>query len=221
MARKKKGNAPQGKYAQIPASVAKSVLGHLSATEFRVWFALCMQCQHWSNGTGKLCRSVIREFHLGSQRDVTAATKKLLAKRFIVVTRAARQRQCALYGLTHLPLNTDALAKGGLDDAAIRAALRRFSDSNSGSANSATKAEAQNDKNDVIGSAKPAEPPLALPRWNRIEPFSTPLALPPWNTSKNLPSANAFPGSDSGSDPAPDPLPTAGGRKQKSARARA
>ncbi len=72
MTRRKKGNAPQGKYAQIPVICREGCSSDLSAPEFRVWFALCMQCQHWSNGTGKLCRSVMREFRLGSQRVVTA-----------------------------------------------------------------------------------------------------------------------------------------------------
>jgi hypothetical protein len=202
--KRKKGKAPEGKYAQIPVVPAKAVLSKLSATEFRVWFALCLQCQHWSNGTGKLCRSVIREFHLGSQRVVTAATKKLIDQGHIVKTRYARQRVCALYGVTHLPLNADALSSEGLDGEQIRATLRRFGEcvsaTNRGSANSATTSEALNSKTDIRGSAKPIEPPLVLPQGKRIEPFSPCLALPQGNTSKNLPSGER-------SDTAPVPLP--------------
>jgi hypothetical protein len=204
---RKKGKAPEGKYAQIPVSPAKLVLSKLSATEFRVWFALCLQCQHWSNGTGKLCRSVIREFHLGSQRVVTAATKKLIEERHIIKTRSARQRVCALYGVTHLPLNADALADAGLDGEQIRATLRRFAEcvsaTNRGSANSATTTEALKDKTDIRGSAKHVEAPLVLPQGKRIGPFSTPLALPQGNTSKNLPSGER---SDAAPVPHPDPL---------------
>lgn len=164
----KRSVAPHGKYAQIPVNVSKAVLAALSAPEFRVWFALCMQCQHWSNGTGKLCRRVIREFHLGSQRTVTAATKKLIACKQIIMTRAARQRRCALYGVTFLPLNNDAMAKEGLSDAEIQRALhlhsKAHSDSNRGSANSAINVEASNLGIDNQGSARPQEQPLALPK---------------------------------------------------------
>jgi hypothetical protein len=216
MGRKRKGKAPHGKFAQIPVNVAKGVLAGLSAPEFRVWFCLCLQCQHWSNGTGKLCRSVIREFHLGSQRVVTAATKKLIARGHIIKTRSARQRVCALYGVTHLPLNTDAMASEGLSDDEIRSVLRRFaavvSDTNRGSANSATTSEALNVKNDIRGSAKPSEPPLALPHGNRNGTFSTPLALPQGNTSKNLPCLKDGKEGFEGSDWASNSPPKAGGR---------
>lgn len=208
--RKKKTFSPLGKFAQIPVVTAKNVLGVLSATEFRVWFALCLQNQHWSNGTGKLCRTVIREFHLGSQRDVTAATKTLMAGKHIIRTRSARQRVCALYGVTHLPLNTDALAKAGFTDSEIRTVLRHFGEivcaSNSGSANSATKVESLNRKNDISGSAKPPERPLALPPGNHNEHFSPPLVLPRWNTSKKSPrpiGRDGAPSSDSSGSESP------------------
>lgn len=191
MNRRRKGVAPHGKYAQIPVALSKNILAELSATEFRVWFALCLQNQHWSNGTGKLCRSVIREFHLGSQRVVTAATKKLLDLKFVVRTRTARQRVCALYGVTHLPLNTDALSKAGLSTSQIHFALRQAGiiacDSNRGSANGATTPEAPNVKNDNRGSAKPLDRALVLPQGNRIDPFSPSSALPQGNTSKKSP----------------------------------
>lgn len=214
--RKSKGFAPHGKYAQIPVALSKEVLAVLTAPEFRVWFALCMQNQHWSNGTGKLCRKVIREFHLGSQRAVTAATKKLIEGKFIVRTRTARQRVCALYGVTHLPLNTDALAKAGVTESQIQTILRQFGtivcDTNRGSANSATKVESLNRKDDISGSAKPPERPLALPPGNHNEHFSPPLVLPRWNTSKKSPCPIGRDGvlssSDSGSE---SPSSSAGG----------
>jgi hypothetical protein len=210
--KKGKGHAPKGgKYAQIPVALAKEVLGKLSAPEFRVWMALCLQCQHWCNGTGKLCRSVIKEFHLGSQRVVTAATKQLIDAKHVVRTRDPKQRKCALYGITHLSLNTDEMAKEGLSDGDIRAALTRFgkavSDSNSGSANSATKKEALNDEIDNRGSAKHSEPPLALPKSRGYASKSTSLALPQGNTSKNLPSVDHILSSASVSPPVPDSLP--------------
>jgi hypothetical protein len=193
--RKSKGFAPHGKYAQIPVQLAKELMGELSAPELRVWFALCLQCQHWSNGTAKLCRSVIREFHLGSQRVVTAATKLLLEQRHIVLTRKPVQRKCALYGITFLPLNTDAMAKEGLTEIEIRAALTRFgealSDTKRGNANSATNMEAPNDEIDNRGSAKHSERPLALPKNRALASKSILLALPRGNPSKNLPPPSA------------------------------
>lgn len=180
--RRSRGHAPKGKYAQIPVDVSKAVLAQLSAPEFRVWFSLCLQCQHWSNGTGKLCRSVIREFHLGSQRVVTAATRKLLESGYIVRTRKAKQRTCALYGVTHLPLNYDAMEKAGV--------LQPLSDSNRGSASSDSTAVAPTIRFDNTGSASVPHSGLALPQGNRMDAVWTPLALPQGNTSKNLPSAS-------------------------------
>jgi DNA-binding MarR family transcriptional regulator len=214
---KKKTSSLHGTFARIPVVIAKEALGILSAPEFRVWFALCSQNQHWANGTGKLCRSVIREFHLGSQRVVTAATKTLLERNYIVRTRSARQRVCALYGVTHEALNTDAMAKAGFSEPEIRAVLTRFaaivSATNRGSANSATNAEALNDKNDIRGSAKPLKGPLALPTGKRISPFLDGLALHRRNTSKRSPCPDPIPGSSSGSGPDSDiPSTSAGGR---------
>jgi hypothetical protein len=213
---KKKTFSPLGKFAQIPVVTAKGVLGVLSATEFRVWFALCLQNQHWSNGTGKLCRTVIREFHLGSQRDVTAATKTLIEHNYIVRTRAARQRVCALYGVIHLSLNLDALSKAGLTESEIRTVQSRFAAivcaSNSGSANSATKGEALNSRNDISGSAKPLEQPLVLPGGKHNKHFSPSLALPPRNTSKRYPGPVGLAGDSSGSgSDSESPSPSAGG----------
>jgi hypothetical protein len=217
--RRAKGFAPVGKYAQIPVVTAKNVLAALSAPEFRVWFALCLQNQHWSNGTGKLCRSVIREFHLGSQRVVTAATKALLEMKVIVRTRKARQRTCALYGVIHLPLSLGALAKAGLSDAEIRTVQNQFAafvcDSNRGSANSATTGEALTSKSDVRGSAKPLEQPLVRPQGKRIEYLSPPLALPQGNTSKRSPCpiglAEVSPSSSSAGSPSEIPSSSAVG----------
>ncbi len=172
MRRRRRSVAPQGKFAQIPVALAKSVLHVLTAPEFRVWIALCLQNQHWSNGTGKLCRSVIREFHLGSQRSVTAATRKLIELKFIIRTRVSRQRVCALYGVTHLALNTDALAKAGLTQSQIHSVIREAGliacDSNRGSTSTATEVDALNGRNDNRGSAKPSIEPLVRPHGNRI-----------------------------------------------------
>lgn len=174
--RKPKSTPAGGKFAQVPVRLAKSVMVELTAPELRVWLALSLQCLQWANGTGKLCRSVIREFGLGSQRNVTAATKKLIASGRIVLTRAARQRKCALYGVTHLPLNTDALAREGLDQTAIRAALRKFgeaiviSDSDRGSAKPDTTAEALISRIDNTGSARPNGTALVLPKPSTFTP---------------------------------------------------
>lgn len=123
---------------------------------------------------------------------MTAATKKLIECGRIVKTRAHRQRTCALYGVTHLPLSLDALAKEGLSDSDIKSVQARFAalacDTNSESANRDTTVKALNSRTGNRGSAKPLEQPLALPQGNRIGPLPTLSALPQWNTSKNLPS---------------------------------
>lgn len=164
---RKRGDAIPFPFAPFPLDITKAVMVEQSAPGFRVWAALCLQCTPYRNGTGKLCREVIKEYSLGSQRDVTAATKKLIASGRIIRTRNARQRVCALYGITHLPLNLDALTKAGFTESEIRSVQTQFAkiacDSNSGSANSATRMEAPNSRIDINGSAKPLEPPSALP----------------------------------------------------------
>lgn len=191
-------------------------MGNLSAPEFRVWIALCLQNQHWANGTGKLCRSVTKEFHLGSQRVVTAATKTLIKTKHIVQTRIAVQRKCALYGVTHLPLNTDKMAEEGLSDAEIQAAMRRrteaVSDSNRGSASSDTTSEAQNVEIDNRGSARPSNQPLALPKTGGFAPKSGSQRYHRGTRLRSLPSAPAIPGSaspsksESAHPPSPAPI---------------
>lgn len=109
---KKRGyKLPPGKFASIPVDQLKRAAAILSASELRVWLAVCAQSQPWSNGTGKLCRSVVKEFSLGSWTTVSAATEKLIAAKLIVRTRKFRPRYCALYGVTHMPLNRDAMDK--------------------------------------------------------------------------------------------------------------
>lgn len=104
---------PPGKFLTIPLPVAKTALGTLSGPEFRSFIAICAQSQPWSNGTAMLCRSVIREFSLGSARTVTEATKKMLEHGLIVQTRKAAQHRAAMFGVTHMPLNLDAMEKAG------------------------------------------------------------------------------------------------------------
>jgi hypothetical protein len=205
--RRKRGyKLPPGKFVAIPIDMLKQVAGELSAPELRCWIALCAQSQPWSNGTAKLCRSVIKEFHLGSQRVVTAATKKLLDAGRIVQTRKAVQRKCALFGVKHLPLNYDAMAKEGVGEPISSA-------TNRGSANSATNEEALNDEIDNRGSANSGKQPLALPKSRGYAPNSTPLALPQGNTSKSLPLRAADSSAASSPNPAPADLPKSGAPK--------
>ena len=195
MSHRKRGyRLPPGKFAPIPIKELKESLGALSCPEFRVWIALCAQSQPWSNGTAKLTLSVIREFHLGSKRNVSNATRKLIELGLVKRTRTARQRVCALYAVKHLPINADALAKEGVN---ARAALYGESGLAVPTEEPQVAVPQRNRNRYHIGTAKPPSDPLAVPRGNRIHPFSTVLAVPQENTSKNLPSAH-------GSDGAPD-----------------
>jgi hypothetical protein len=210
MTRRRKGaNEIMGKFAPIPIKELKESLGALSCPEFRVWIALCAQSQRWCNGTAKLTLSVIREFHLGSKRNVSDATRKLIELGLVKRTRTARQRVCALYGVTHLALNADALAKEGVN---IRTALY----GNSGGDDPVAVPTGEplvavphrNRNRYHVGTAKAPSDPLAVPQGNRIGPFPSVLAVPQGNTSKNMPSATdqlgntsrAADGSDSGSE---------------------
>lgn len=68
---RKKGDGIPFQFAPFPLDGTRAVMVEQSALGFRVWAALCLQCTPYRNGTGKLCRSVIKEHGLGSQRDVT------------------------------------------------------------------------------------------------------------------------------------------------------
>lgn len=172
-----------GKFASIPVDLLKKAAGVLSAPELRVWLAICAQSQPWSNGTAKLCRSVVTEFHLGSWTTVTSATEKLIAEKLIVRTRRFRPRHCALYGVTHMALNADAMAK---ENAAEPEELATDSCSKTLATPSVARTTA--------GCSKSGEKASdSLQRVERIEGFSPPNSLQTVYQSKTLPLPNGIP----------------------------
>jgi hypothetical protein len=112
--RKGKGKRKLPKvFMPIPPDDAKKACKVLSGPELRTYFAICAQSQHWNNGTAMLCRPVMHEWNLGSHTTVTAAKNKLLAHGLIVQTRKSAQQRAAMYGVTYLALNDEAMAKAG------------------------------------------------------------------------------------------------------------
>ena len=180
---------PPGKFVAVPMDTLKQALSILSSSEFRVFICLCAQSQPWANGTACLTKSVIRDYRLGSTRNVTAALRRLIGAGMVRRTRRPRQHVAARYGMTHLPLNLDAMAKLGfsattgepLDDAA--------SDSDSGSAAARPQWKRLRDH---MGSAEPLNGTPARPQGNRNGAFSGISARPHGKQSKNLPSATAM-----------------------------
>ena len=194
--RKRAYKLPPGKFASIPVEKLKSAAGVLSACELRVWLALCAQSQPWSNGTAKLCRSVVTEFHLGSWTTVSAAIKKLIAAKLIVRTRRFRPRHCALYGVTHIALNQDAMAKENAVEDTDQLATDRCSKTlATGAVASATAGSSESGQSG----------PDSLQRLYRIKGETPPDSLQVLYQSKTLPHpsgiADAASGSGSGSDP--------------------
>lgn len=191
MSRRKRSRGhklPPGKFVAIPADTLKQSLAILTAGEFRVFICLCAQSQPWSNGTAYLTKSVIREYRLGSTRTVTAATAKLIEAELIRRTRRARQHVAARYGVTHLPLNLDAMAKQGFSGTTSEALDDESSDSHSGSAAARPHRKRYRDH---IGSAEPLNGSSAEPHRKRKPPFSTISAEPQGKRSKTLPSPTA------------------------------
>lgn len=201
--RKRGYKLPPGKFASIPVDKLKSAAGILSACELRVWLAVCAQSQPWSNGTAKLCRSVVTEFHLGSWTTVTAAVKKLIAAKLIVRTRKFRPRHCALYGVTHMRLNQDAMAKENAVDDADQLATDRCSKTlTTGAVASTTGGSSKSGQNESD----------SLQRLYRIKGKTAPNSLQVLYQSKTLPSGIGIPESGSPSDsPAPISSKTTGG----------
>lgn len=172
----------------IPTNVLKDALGVLSATEFRVFVAICAQSQPWNNGTAKMTRSVIREYHLGSTRVVTSALRKLLASDFIRRTRRSRQQVCAMYAVRHVPLNQHALCKEGVSATTWEALVEESSATNRGSAGVRPHGTRCCDHR---GRTEPENVSSARPQGNRNPPFSTTSARPLGTQSKNLPPPTA------------------------------
>lgn len=111
-------SVPSGKYAPIPTALIKLVCRQLEGSELRVFLALAEQSLHWNNGTAKLCRSVLKEYNLGSWTTVNSAVRKLIELNVIVCTRKPRPRHCALYGVKYLPLSRKKMAEENARDPA-------------------------------------------------------------------------------------------------------
>lgn len=201
--RKRKHKLPPGKFASIPVEHLKHAAAILSACELRVWLALCAQSQPWSNGTAKLCRTVVKEFSLGSWTTVSDAIPKLIEAKLIKRTRKARPRHCALYGVTHMPLNYDAMEKANAVE-----------DSDQLATNSCSKTLATGDvARDTAGCSELGQNASnSLQRLYRIKGKTPSNSLQVLYQSKTLPSATAFSGSASGSDSGSEsPSPSASG----------
>jgi hypothetical protein len=214
--RKNRGyRLPPGKFAAIPIDVLKRASRALSAPELRVWVCLCAQSQPWSNGTANLTRSVIKEFSLGSTRNVTSAIRALVSSGLVKQTRRARQHVCAMYAVTHMSLNPDAMAKHGISATTSEALKDESSETNRGTAGARPTG---NGYCDHVGSAEPQNTPSARPQGNRNASFSTIPARPQGTQSKNLPSTTGDSGaangvthaSDSTSQSAPSGAPNRG-----------
>lgn len=194
--RKRKYKLPPGKFASIPVDKLKEAAALLSACELRIWLAICAQSQPWSNGTAKLCRTVVKEFSLGSWTTVSAATEKLIKAGLIVRTRKARPRHCALYGVTHLSLNHEALEKANAVEDADQLAT------DSCSKTLATGAVAR----DTGGCSELGQKKSnSLQRLYRIKGKTPPNSLQVLYQSKTLPSGTAVLSGASSCSPAPIP----------------
>jgi hypothetical protein len=207
--RKRKYKLPPGKFASIPVDKLKEAAALLSACELRVWLAVCAQSQPWSNGTAKLCRSVVKEFHLGSWTTVSAATDKLIEAKLIVRTRKFRPRHCALYGVTHMPLNYDAMEKANAVEDADQLATDSCSKILATGAVARTTGRSSKSGQNTSDS---------LQRLYRIKGITPPNSLQVLYQSKTLPSGTAVLSSGSSSSPVPTPTrrgPLGGGRSDR------
>jgi hypothetical protein len=184
--------------------VAKKAMAILSSAELRVWLAIVLQSPPWRNGTAMLVESVRREYKLGSTRTVTAAKNRMLEAGLIVQTRAGVQHRAAMFGVTHLPLNADAMEKAGCSSPTTSVAQK---------INPAVPTVVALEP-DHVGRANPTTS-VALDRKNQSSPTTSVAygaksgdpARPHGSQSKNLPSAMADSGgtlpADAGTDIAP------------------
>ena len=95
------------------ATLASDPVKTLPLATYRVYITIVSFCDDYHNGIVPLSRKVLREYGITSVRTITRAVATLLERGLIVRTRAARPRHSALYGVSHRPLNLEAMRKIG------------------------------------------------------------------------------------------------------------
>ena len=198
-ARQKKAGKLEPGFSPLYEDALKTeMVRTLSPAVFKFYIVACALSKPWNNGAVPLVRSVLKEFGIVSGYAINHAITDLLERKLIVRTQKARPRHAALYGVTHLPLNHEAMLKKGIrvpdgrstpsvertecenltpstmqTECSVRSADREWS---------AQRTElTPNDGNSV----RPAD---------RIPPFSASHSVRSADTSKNLPGATGIPG---------------------------
>lgn len=114
--RSKKGQLKPG-YAPLYEDILKAdAVRTLSPAVFKFYVVACALCKPWSNGAVPFVRSVLKEFGIGSGYAINHAITTLIELKLIVRTRKARPKHAALYGVTHLPLDRDAMKRARASD---------------------------------------------------------------------------------------------------------
>lgn len=104
-------------------------------------------------------------------------------------TRKHRQHVAARYGVTHLDLNVDAMARLGFSATTGELLEEPSSDSDSGSSGARPPGKRYRDH---MGSAEPEDGVSVRPQWKRNRPFPGVSERPQGKQSKNLPSGMAI-----------------------------
>jgi hypothetical protein len=86
----------------------------LSAFQFRVYIVALALCKPWKNGAVPLVRGVMVKSGITSNGAAARAIAELLNRRLLVRTRKARPKHAAMYGVTHLPLDAEAMREAGI-----------------------------------------------------------------------------------------------------------
>lgn len=201
----RRNRKPKGKLGDGWAPLYENILSTeavrtLSPAVFKFYIVTCALCKPWCNGAVPLVRSVLREFGIVSGYAINHAITTLLALKLIVRTRNARPKHAALYGVTHLPLNLEAMKKAqardpdeGSTPSAQRTEYGDLTPSNIQTECSVRPADrepsaqrtelTQNDAHSVRSA-------------DRIRPFSPPDSVRSADPSKILPGAIGVPGED-------------------------
>ena len=169
----------------------------LPLADFKYFMVLTALCKPWNNGAVPLARSVLQGFGLISSDTTNRAIGNLLERGLIVRTRTARPRHAALYGVSHLPLNIEAMNKVGARDpgstpSAPRTETEPETPSDSRTEISVRSADRESPHHRT--ELTPKQPDSVRPS-DRIRPISTPNSVRPPDTSKNLPSGTGPNGS--------------------------
>jgi hypothetical protein len=179
--RGKKGSLGRDFAPLYEAIMRADAVRTLPLSAFKLWTVAVALCKPWSNGAVPLTRSVLVKFGLANSQAVTQGLAILIERGLIVQTRKAISRRCALFGVSHLPLNQDAMTKVGAREPQDSRARGQSTSADCSSVHESARGQSTNGKNSALVDCSSVQNTPISPSF--VDCSSV--------TSKNLPPARA------------------------------